>query len=312
MPELSIIVPVYKVEKYLSKCIDSILAQTFTDFELILIDDGSPDRCGEICDEYAAKDSRIIVIHQQNKGVSTARNAGLKIAKGKYIGFVDSDDWIEQEMYEQMLQTVKHNSAEIVTCGMRDWDENGNFLRDILKQEGECDRIEMLIQLFSSPDQLGGSCCNKVFQRSAIADIYFPEDAKMLEDKMFLVAAYSKSKKNIKIKKPLYQVVEVMTSATRNASVEPLFDILESSKRLARLAADLPCSVKRKANEKYLDDCLYYLRLIKKTAFKTKEPWKIRSIQVKLSMIRWMMQSFFTRMISFSKVKGYMFGLLNL
>ena len=92
MPELSIIVPVYKVEPYLPKCIDSILAQTFSDFELILIDDGSPDRCGEICDEYAARDDRVVVIHRENRGVSAARNAGLDAARGEYIGFVDSDD----------------------------------------------------------------------------------------------------------------------------------------------------------------------------------------------------------------------------
>jgi len=90
-PKISIIVPVYKVEPYLRKCIDSILAQTFTDFELILVDDGSPDGCGKICDEYAKKDNRILVIHKSNGGLSSARNAGLEIAKGEYIGFVDSD-----------------------------------------------------------------------------------------------------------------------------------------------------------------------------------------------------------------------------
>ena len=93
-PVLSIIVPVYNVEKYLARCIDSILAQTFTDFELILVDDGSTDNSGEICDEYAGKDPRIIVIHKENGGVSSARNHGLDIARGEYITFVDSDDQI--------------------------------------------------------------------------------------------------------------------------------------------------------------------------------------------------------------------------
>lgn len=93
-PEISVIVPVYKAEKYLAQCIDSILAQTFTDFELLLIDDGSPDRCGEICDEYARKDNRIRVFHQKNAGVSMARNKGLDEAVGKYVIFVDSDDYV--------------------------------------------------------------------------------------------------------------------------------------------------------------------------------------------------------------------------
>lgn len=88
MPEISIIVPVYKVEKYLDRCVKSILAQTFTDFELILVDDGSPDNCPKMCDEWAKKDERIRVIHKENGGVSSARNAGLRVAVGKYIGFV--------------------------------------------------------------------------------------------------------------------------------------------------------------------------------------------------------------------------------
>lgn len=115
-PKISIIVPVYKVESYLHKCIDSILAQTFEDFELILIDDGSPDQCGVICDEYANKDRRIRVIHKENGGLSSARNAGIDIAKGDYIGFVDSDDWIEPDMYKLLYEVCKKNDCEIASC----------------------------------------------------------------------------------------------------------------------------------------------------------------------------------------------------
>ncbi|MCB8516908.1 glycosyltransferase, partial [Enterococcus durans] len=100
MCEISIIVPIYNVEQYLRKCVDSILAQTFTDFEVILVDDGSPDNSGAICDEYAKLDSRVRVIHKENGGLSDARNAGIEIAKGKYLGFVDSDDFIDKDMYE--------------------------------------------------------------------------------------------------------------------------------------------------------------------------------------------------------------------
>lgn len=113
-PKISIIVPVYKAEPYLRKCIDSILNQTFKDFELILVDDGSPDRCGEICDEYALKDSRIKIIHKENSGRSSARNVGLDIAQGEYIGFVDSDDWIEPDMYEVLYSKAKIESADII------------------------------------------------------------------------------------------------------------------------------------------------------------------------------------------------------
>ncbi len=100
MPLFSIIIPVYNVEKYLNKCVDSVLNQTFTDFEVILVDDGSPDNCPAICDSYAEKDKRVRVIHKQNGGLICARKSGLEAARGDYIGFVDSDDWIEENMYE--------------------------------------------------------------------------------------------------------------------------------------------------------------------------------------------------------------------
>ena len=114
MPKLSIIVPVYKVEQYIHKCIDSILNQTFTDFELILVDDGSPDNCGKICDEYAQKDERVRVIHKENGGVSSARNLGIDEAQGEYIGFVDSDDFIDANMYQEMLDFLEVNDLDIV------------------------------------------------------------------------------------------------------------------------------------------------------------------------------------------------------
>ena len=104
---ISVIVPVYKVEKYLHRCIDSVLAQTFTDFELILVDDGSPDNCGKICDEYAEKDERIHVIHKENGGLSSARNAGLDIATGDYIVFIDSDDYVENCLLQLVAEKLR-------------------------------------------------------------------------------------------------------------------------------------------------------------------------------------------------------------
>lgn len=115
-PAVSVIVPVYNVEKYLSRCIDSILAQSFSDFELILIDDGSRDNSGKICDEYASKDTRIIVIHKINQGVSAARNDGLDNARGKYISFVDSDDYINPDYLEQMVAALESDNADLAIC----------------------------------------------------------------------------------------------------------------------------------------------------------------------------------------------------
>lgn len=115
-PVISIVVPVYKVEVYLEKCVNSILNQTFTDFELILVDDGSPDNCPAMCDEYAKKDARIKVIHKANGGLSDARNAGIDIAKGTYIGFVDSDDYVAPDMYERLFNLIDENKCDISIC----------------------------------------------------------------------------------------------------------------------------------------------------------------------------------------------------
>lgn len=116
---ISIIVPVYKVERYLHQCINSLLNQTYKDIEILLIDDGSPDECGDICDYYSRNDSRIKVFHTENKGLSSARNLGIQEAKGEYIGFVDSDDWVEPDMYRILLKELKENNAEISACAIR-------------------------------------------------------------------------------------------------------------------------------------------------------------------------------------------------
>lgn len=118
--KISVIVPVYKVESYLCQCVDSILAQTYHNLEIILVDDGSPDHCGVICDEYAAKDPRIKVIHKENGGLSDARNAGMAVMTGEYVAFVDSDDWIEPQMYETLLMLLEQHDADIAFGGVAD------------------------------------------------------------------------------------------------------------------------------------------------------------------------------------------------
>lgn len=116
-PKISVIVPIYMVEEYLRQCLDSLVNQTYKDIEIILVDDGSPDRCGEICEEYAKKDARIIVIHQENGGLSAARNAGLDIAQGEYIMFVDSDDWVEPSFCEKALEAILEHQVDMAIMG---------------------------------------------------------------------------------------------------------------------------------------------------------------------------------------------------
>ena len=125
-PMVSVIVPIYNVEKYLKRCIDSILNQTYKNLEIILVDDGSPDKCPQICDEYAKSDKRIKVIHKQNAGVSAARNDGLAIAQGDLIGFVDSDDFIHPSMYEEMVNYLVSQDCDLVSCGFSEFSDDDN------------------------------------------------------------------------------------------------------------------------------------------------------------------------------------------
>ncbi len=123
---VSVIVPIYKVEKYLGKCVDSIINQTYKNLEIILVDDGSPDNSGKICDEYAKKDNRIKVIHKENGGLSSARNAGLDVATGEFIAFVDSDDRIHLDFVEKLYRAIKEENADIASCYVESFIENKN------------------------------------------------------------------------------------------------------------------------------------------------------------------------------------------
>lgn len=125
-PLISIIVPIYNVSKYLDRCMDTILNQTYKNLEIIMVDDESPDDCGKKCDEYAKKDDRIVVIHKKNAGLGMARNSGLEIAKGQYVGFVDSDDYVSKDMFEKLYETLKKNNADTCFGRYYDVDSNGN------------------------------------------------------------------------------------------------------------------------------------------------------------------------------------------
>lgn len=173
-PEISIIVPIYNVEKYLTECLNSILDQTFRNFELILINDGSTDCSGIICDEFAGNDSRIRVIHKDYSGVSSARNTGVAIAKGNYIGFVDSDDRIDKDMYKRLFELSRDTGSDIVVCKLGREIEGriiNNYSKDFVL---EMDHINGLKELFKGY-LFRFSLCNKLFKRSCFENIKFPE-----------------------------------------------------------------------------------------------------------------------------------------
>ena len=179
LTKISIISPVYKAEAYLARCLDSIEAQTFADWELILVDDGSPDRSGAICDEYAAKDNRIRVIHKANGGVSVARQDGLDAATGDYVIHVDPDDWVEPDMLQELYEKAVAENADMVIC---DYSEDvGDNRKVVVQKPSSLDANIVFKELFHS---LHGSCCNKLVRRSLFDrfGIRFPKGYTILED----------------------------------------------------------------------------------------------------------------------------------
>ena len=214
---ISIIVPIYNVEKYLSKCIDSILAQTYNDIEVILVDDGSPDNCPMICDEYAQKDNRVIVIHQKNAGVSAARNAGLKAAHGEYIGFVDPDDWISSSMYQEMITALERENADLAICGYDYYDENG-AVDTARRYKEKADEIitqkEFMSRLSDMPPTVRQVTWNKLFRAELSSDISFKKHMHSAEDVLFLSEYSSRICKVIIVHKPHYKNLVRTGSAT--------------------------------------------------------------------------------------------------
>lgn len=189
-PLVSIIIPVYNVELYLSKCIDSILAQSFTDWECILVDDGSKDKSGSICDNYALKDNRIKVIHQNNSGVSVARQVGIDNVCGEYSIHIDPDDWVESNMIEELYNKAKSDDADMVIC---DYFKHEDGVQKYINQSPNfLEPIKIIEQMLTTNmyPQLYGSCCNKLVRCSCFNSSdnlirFEPEDLSLGEDVVF-------------------------------------------------------------------------------------------------------------------------------
>ncbi|WP_243009253.1 glycosyltransferase [Clostridium sp. AM58-1XD] len=194
MELVSVIVPVYKVENYLERCVHSIQNQTYKHLEIILVDDGSPDNCGKICDEFAENDKRIRVIHKINGGLSEARNFGIDVAEGKYIVFVDSDDWIDPDMIELLLRIREMHNADIVECSYR------NVYKDKIIEETYC-RGEIVIgdSVFALKGMLDWKyfkpvAWNKLYKREVLGDIRYPK-GKLHEDEFTTYKYFYNAKK---------------------------------------------------------------------------------------------------------------------
>ena len=188
MCRVSVIVPVYKAEKYIRRCLDSLLVQTLKDFELILVDDGSPDCSGAICDEYSQNDSRVRVIHKSNGGVSSARQAGLDVAVGEYVIHADPDDWVEVDMLEELYSKAVESDADMVFCDFYQDYANGRSIYVSQKIEEPIDCQTVLVNLLEGKTH--GACWNKLVRRAIIKlnDVNFIRNVNVCEDRQFNIS----------------------------------------------------------------------------------------------------------------------------
>lgn len=210
---LTVIVPVYNVEKYITKCINSILIQTYSEFELLLIDDGSPDNSGYICDQYAISDKRVKVFHQKNSGVSSARNKGLENAKGRYIQFIDSDDYIENNMFELMLNKALQDDDDIVIC---DFYNQWKFVK---KATNELLDINSSFTSDLIISNITPSFWNKLIKRKLFVEnkINFHEGLTLGEDYLLMIKLSLFSNRVSKLDIPLYHYVKTNSSSSTNS-----------------------------------------------------------------------------------------------
>lgn len=290
---LSVIVPVYKVEQYLEKCVDSILGQTFKNIEIILVDDGSPDNSGVICDEYAKKDKRVLVIHQKNGGLSAARNAGLKVASGKYIAYVDSDDWIVPEMYEVLCNYAYKYDLDMVKCLVKEVNDNGEgsllLPKNIVKNE-----------ILTCNEQIGGLlkyyfegvlwtiACNGIYKREIALKVLFPEGL-CFEDNYSSGMYLFYSQKIMMIEKPLYYYRINQNGISKSKNRRPL-DIAIVTLRLINELEKQGLhdrDIFKKLNSKLARELFHFIRDYDKDVFsvikmdKKNYDWIIKNLDIR-------------------------------
>lgn len=203
MKRISIIVPIYGVENYLNECIQSIVKQTISDIEILLVDDGSPDRCGEICEEWAARDERIIAIHKENGGVSSARNSALKKASGEFIAFVDSDDWLAPDYVEKLLNALQNNNADIAMCSSWSVGKDNSRPASHLPEKAEIIDASKYSERFLTWLGAYSVVWNKMFKRELFDQVCFRENV-LFEDMIFMGDILQRVQKIAYIPEQLY------------------------------------------------------------------------------------------------------------
>lgn len=218
MCKVSVIVPVFNVEKYLRQCIESLIEQTLTDIEILLIDDGSPDSSGEICDEYAKSDSRIRVFHKENEGASLSRKYGVQHARGEYICFIDSDDYAENDFLENMYKAISENNADLAECDYTTFSEKAENRKKLYEKGFAAEKAEFL-NFVAKNTIINGDVAvvmwNKIYKRSLIVDNVRDYGECLLEDYIFNMQYYTAVNKYVYVNKPLVNYRQVTNSLSR-------------------------------------------------------------------------------------------------
>lgn len=224
---ISIVVPIYNVEQYLPKCVDTLVNQTYKNIEIILVNDGSKDNSGKLCDELAETDPRISVIHKKNGGLSSARNAGMKVAKGKYIGFVDSDDWLDLKMYETLLDLLISNDADIAYADYFKASDDNAKIDFTGSPEVKCfNKDEGLDNFYNDISAQTIVAWNKLYKRELFDDIEYP-NGKIHEDEGTTYKVFFKAKKTVYTNLPLYYYRYNPESITNSKFSKKNLDILD-------------------------------------------------------------------------------------
>lgn len=223
---ISVIIPVYNVERYLERCLESVRKQTYTDLEIILVDDGSTDRSYEICQKYHRMDARIKLYQQENQGASAARNYGLEQATGSYIGFVDADDWIEENMYERLFQVMQEEDAQISCCAFR-WVEKDRIIDHATGEKKVYQDIEMFNTYITGKQgcMLSPAVWNRLYKREIFDGIRFTE-GRMFEDKEMTCMTLVRCTRGVYINEALYNYVQHEESVSHGEITEKYIDDL--------------------------------------------------------------------------------------
>ncbi len=215
-PKITVIVPVYNVEPYLKKCVDSIICQTYKNLEIILVNDGSPDNCGQICDEYEKKDMRIKVIHKENGGLSSARNAGIDIATGDYISFIDSDDYINCKMYEYMIQCADVHTNKIIVCSYILIKHNKNTFFGC--SQNEVYTKNQALEFLFSGGWINNFAWNKLYPKHTFTNVRYPLGRKF-EDINTTYKTFEQSEGMVCVSKAFYNYIYNEASITGKKSI---------------------------------------------------------------------------------------------